>query len=278
MSSKALYLQDVAYLLLAMMCTLNGCTSDAGSGNSQLPMQSVAASLDEQEALRDSVLTYIEEMHTEAFLEAYDALQHFEFTRYLRTEQFDDDNFLVAFDERTVRHAGPTGNRTFTELSMDSSGTYDFGYFRGFVSSNVEDQDPQDLTPFLFPEDPSYLSERNYEAYSYRFAPDSLMGAVAARVIVIRALPEKGDGRNIREARYYVDPSTRQLIAFRLKRIDLALFFREESTFFVHLQETRDGVYVPYNTRFETRIIMPFKPAQRFRTVSTYSDLVPVSA
>ena len=94
-----------------------------------------------------------------------------------------------------------------------------------------------------------------------------------AEVIEVRARPVEGDGKNIRRAYYFFEQDSNELIAFQLERIDLALFFREESLFFVHLQQTPDGAQVPYNTRFETRIIMPFKPPQWFRTVSTYSNV-----
>lgn len=225
-------------------------------------------------AERDSVIQWVTATNNNQFSEAFHRIQEYNYTRYSRTDQFDDDDdALVAFRERTVKHAGPTDRRNHTILSADSSGAYDFGFFRHFVSATVEEQDPEDLTPYLFPEDPEYLSERNYEAYLYHFISDTLMLDTRARVAEIRAIPKAGDGKNIRRARFYFDGATRQFLAFELERIDLAMFFREESRFFVHLQHAPDGQLVPYNTRFETRITMPFKPPQIFRTVATYSDV-----
>ncbi len=265
MSYKSLLVLSVAGVLSL------GCAPDVQDGpasNARL-----AAMYHQDEVERDSVLRLVSLASSETFKAAFLELRNFDYTRYSRTNQYDDTNFLIAFRERTVRHTGPKDNRRHTIVSSDSSGSYDFGFFRQFVSATVEDQDSEDLTPYLFPEDPSYLSERHYESYLYRFIADSLMLDTSAKVAEIRARPVEGDGKNIRRARFYFDQDSNQFIAFELERIDLALFFREESKFFVHLQEAPGGKLVPYNTRFETRITMPFKLPQVFRTVATYSDV-----
>ncbi len=248
-----------------------GCAPAAEEDPS--PNAQLAALYEQDVVERDSVLQLVTRASSTTFKEAFLSLRNYNYTRYSRTDQFDDTNFLVAFRERTVAHSGPPNSRKHTILSADSSGSYDFGFFRQFVSATVEEQDPEDLTPYLFPEDPSYLSEMNFEAYMYHFNPDTLMLQTSAKVAEIRARPVEGDGKNIRRARFYFDQSSGQFIAFELERIDLALFFREESRFFVHLQNAPDGQQVPYNTRFETQIIMPFKLPQKFRTVATYADV-----
>ena len=249
-----------------------GCQAQSDA-EGQTPMQSVSGQGDADVAVRDSVLTAIASIESLPFLDAFENLKKYDYTRYIRTEQFDDNDFMVAYTERSVRYEGPFSQRRFTLLSADSSGKYDFGYFRRFVSENVDEQDPEDLTPYLIPQDPSYLSSRNFEAYSYEFEEDSLMLNVTARVIEVNARPIEGDGKNIRKARYFINPETDELVAFHLERIDLAVFFREESNFFMHVQKAPNGEYVPYNTRFETRIIVPFRDPQRFRTVATYVQL-----
>ena len=264
---------NFSYLILFISISLTfGCQVQSDA-EGQTPMQSVATQIESAEVVRDSVLVTIESVNTDPFMDAFENLKQYDYTRYIRTEQFDDNDFMVAFTERSVRYEGISPQRRFTVLSSDSSGAYDFGYFRRFVSENVDEQDPEDLTPFLFPEKPSYLSSRNFEAYSYAFEEDSLMLNITAQVLEINALPEEGDGKNIRKARYFIDPDTNELIAFQLERIDLAVFFREESNFFMHIQKTQEGEFVPYNTRFETRIIVPFRDPQRFRTVASYVQL-----
>ena len=256
-----------ALILIGFSFVLIGCST---SDEENIPTQRTQFVQNEEE--RSAVLNMIDEIDISPFHEAFQNLPAYDYTRYQRTEQYTEGDFLVAFRERTVRHSGKPASRQFRIQSTDSTGTFDFGFFRSFVSANVDDQDPENLTPYLFPEDPAYLSDRNYEAYLYRLKPDTLMRRTTARVVEVRAKPKDGDGKNIRRARYFFDKGSGDLIGFQLERIDLALFFREESAFYAHVQRTADGRWVPYNTRFETRIIMPFKPAQRFKTVATYSN------
>ena len=128
---------------------LAGCGNDEDGIN-----RSSAALFDQDIAVRDSILTQLAAISSDPFAHAFNALPNYNYTRYIRTEQFNDDAYLIAFRERTVQHEGPVGQRRFTMVASDSSGSYDFGFFRQFVSTNVEEQDPDDLTPYLFPEDP----------------------------------------------------------------------------------------------------------------------------
>ena len=258
-------------LFCIAMLGSGGCTPSIGENPD--PGTRLAALFEQSETERDSVLTVASKASSASFKAAFLELRNYDYTRYSRTDQLDDAGFMVAFRERTVRHEGPVAGRRHMLLSADSSGSYDFGFFRHFVSATVEEQDPEDLTPYLFPDDPAYLSERNFEAYLYRFKQDTLMLNTTASIAEIRARPVDGDGKNIRRVRFYFDQSTGRFIAFELERIDLALFFREESRFFVHLQTASNGKLIPYNTRFESRITMPFKLPQTFRTVATYSDV-----
>ncbi len=264
------------YYKFLLVCALAAsvCTGCAPATEEDLSAQAkLTAFFHQDEVERDSVLNLVAQASSNSFKEAFLELRNYQYTRYSRTDQFDDGNFLVAFRERTVKHSGPLDSRQYNILSSDSSGSYDFGFFRQFVSATVEEQDPEDLTPYLFPDDPSYLSSRNYDAYLYRFKSDTLMLDTSAKVAEIRAKPVEGDGKNIRRARFYFDQSSGLFIAFELERIDLAMFFREESRFFVHLQQSPNGKQIPYNTQFETKITMPFKLPQVFRTVATYSDV-----
>jgi len=262
------------YRFVLILCFLGVSSTGCFRSGEDPPASTSLAALYEQDVdERIEVLGLVSQASSETFIEAFGPLRSYDYSRYSRTDQFDDTNFLIAFRERTVQHTGAGPDRRHIVLSADSTGSYDFGFFRQFVSATVEEQDPEDLTPYLFPEDPGYLSERNYEAYFYHFLQDTLMLDTVAKVAEVRARPIEGDGKNIRSARFFFDRASGRFIAFELERIDLALFFREESYFFVHLQELPDGTQVPYNTRFETRITMPFKPPQRFRTVATYSEV-----
>lgn len=261
-----------SYAPLAAVCLtlLFGCTitDEPGSPPEEPGKDRLAAA----SAHIDTVFAFISSIDQNALREAFGRMDQVDYTRYSRTEQFDADDRLIAFEERVTRHEGPPGDRRFVTVDRDSAGAFDFGYFSRFVSENVESYDPLDLPDHVIPEDPAYLSPRNKEAYVYRWLPDTLMLDATARVLEIRAHPTQGDEQNIRRVRLYVDKRGDRLIAVDLERTDLALWYREESRFYVHVRPMDGGGWLPYNTRFETRIRVPFRPIQRFRTVATYSE------
>jgi len=224
---------------------------------------------------RDSTYSLLISANDAVFKTAFSKLKSYNYTYYTRSEQFNNGDYLIAYRERIVKRLGTRGNETYLAVAADSAGKFDYGYFNKMVTETVKAYDPADVISFLLPEDPEYLSHRNRDAYLYRFLPDTLMWDTVARVIEIRAKPEEGDGQNYRRVRLYIDRGTRNLIGLYIERIDLALLFREESRFYVHIRPSPTGEWVPYNTRFETRIRVPFKMPQVFRTVSTYYDYTP---
>jgi len=116
------------------------------------------------------------------------------------------------------------------------------------------------------------------DLYRFRILADTLLWDRPAHVYEARARPESGDGLNVRVVRQYVDVETNKLVGIFLERVDLALLFREESRFYVDLKPGPDGSFLPYNTRFETRIRMPFRGEYRIRTVSTFSGFQDAAA
>ena len=225
-------------------------------------------------AERDSVVAMLGQLSQEGIRNAFPKLDEYSYRRYLRTEQYDDEDFMVAFTEHSIIvNAGQDG-RSSVVTQADSGGTFDFGFFKRFVSENVENVDPVDLIPFILEDDPMYLQPKNLDKYSFTIAGDTLMWDREALIIEVRAKAELADGLNIRKVRHYVDRATNQLVAMYLERIDLGMLFREESTFYVHIRPVSGGDLVPYNTRFETMIRTPFKTSWRIRTVSTYTDHV----
>jgi hypothetical protein len=233
-----------------------------------------SAPLGSEEAARvDSTATLLSGIDDTAFRAAFRGISDYSYTRYSRTEQFDTDDYLVAFRETVHRSSAVEGVRQVNLQEEDSAGTFDFGLFDRFTSSNITAIDPVDLIPYLLPDDPPYLKARNQGKYEWSFLPDTLLWDTQAKVVEVRARRLQGDGENIRVVRHYVDRTTNELIAMYLERIDLALLFREESQFFVHMRRADDGKLVPHNTRFYTHIKTPFETDSKFRTVSTYYNL-----
>jgi len=222
----------------------------------------------------DEAFTLMGSMKEDAMRESYRKLREYNYTRYTRTEQRDIEEAIIAFEERTMRYELDEGLRYLYVDEADSTGTFDFGLFNQFVSSNTGSNDPPDMSRFVLPREPAYKDPKNQEAYQYRIRRDTLMGDVAARVVDIRAVPEFGDGQNIRRVRLFIDRRSLQLIGIYMERIDLAMLFREESQFYVDVHQSDEGDWLPNNTRFKTNIQVPFNPNQTFSTVSTFYDFV----
>lgn len=250
----------VSLLWLLLLGIVGGC-----SRSSVAPAGPIEA------AERDSIVAFIGTVNQESMRTAFERLEQYEYARYLRTEQYDGDDFLIAYMEHDIEaQSGPDG-RLMTVTQSDSAGAFDFGFFNQFVSENVDNPDPVDLVPWLLGEAPVYLNPRNKDKYSFRMMGDTLLWDRSAMIVEVRAKPDVADGLNVRKVRYYVDQSSRDLVAMYLERIDLGLLFREESTFYMHIQLV-GGELVPRNTRFQTKIMTPFKGSYLIRTVSTYTD------
>ncbi len=250
----------VALTFLALM----GC----GRPTNETPLLTDPAALAE----RDSVLAALHAVDRSAFDHAFETLNRYSFTRHLRTEQLGDDERVIAFTERVVRFEREHDGHRAILVDADSGGSFDYGFFRRFVSNDTKDIVPVDLAPYLLPEDPPYLLPRNRDAFAYRFLPDTLLWDVTARVIEVRAQPGSGDEQSLRRVRLYVDRTTGSLIALDVDRTDRALLFREESRYFVHIRPTQWEEWVPHTTRYRTRIRTPFQKSRQFRTTATYFE------
>jgi hypothetical protein len=255
---------------LPLILALAGC----GGQSDAPPLGALTVASYASAAQADSVevpelVTTLREVDAEDFMTAFETQRAYSYSRYRRTEQFSEDGLLSAFAEYTLE-LRPSAPPTLT--AADSAGAFDYGYFTRFVSNTLTDLDPVDLSAYVLPADPPYLQDRHLGAYAYRALGDTLLWDRQARRIEVEAKPVEGDGYNIRRVRYMIDKQTSQLLAVELDRIDLALLYREESSFFLHVRPTRSGESVPYASRFYTSVWMPFREVKRIGTVSTYYD------
>jgi len=232
---------------------------------------------DEERTERTDILTMLDSANRDDFVSSFERLSDYDFNRYIRTEQYDDEDYMVAFDEYLVRTTGSGDHRLSHVERTDSAGAFDFGFFNRFVSENVDSADPINMIPYILPEDAGYDDPRNLDKYRFRLLADTLLGDREARVVEITAKPGEGDGMHVRLVRQFIDRDTNKIVGAYLERIDLALLFREESSFYVDLKPGPDGRLVPHNTQFQTRIGTPFRGTYKIRTVSTYSEFTPAA-
>lgn len=219
---------------------------------------------------RDAVLAALEILKQDTLRNAFAGLARYGYTRYTRTEQRDAAQQRTAFSEHITRIDRRNGLRTQTILQADSSGAFDTGALGGLITADPNQRDAESLPAYVLTDDPPYLAPRNRDAFLYRFLPDTSFWGAPTRVIEVRAHPTNGTGQSIRRTRFYLDRASSELIAIYLERAEDALFFDEESRFYLHLRPSPDGGWVPYNVRFQTRLHLPLRAPRHLSTVSTY--------
>ncbi len=248
---------------VCLLCLVSGCADRKPPPAPLTPAESAAA---------DSIAVLLERIDETALRSAFQTVSTHAHTQRIRTEQFDEGGTLLASREQEVRH-DVEGART---IHSETSGTFDFGYLRRFVSA--DDDLPasglaaSDLPEYVIPDDPPYAAARNREAWRYEFAPDSMLFARPVRVVRITTRPGFEASRSIRRVRLYLDRASDRLVGIYIERVHAALWFREESAFFLSVDRLPSGTWAPGNARFETRIKFLLRPAQRFRSATEYYD------
>ena len=248
---------------VCLLCLVSGCADRQPPPAPLTPVESAAA---------DSIAALLERIDETALRSAFQTVSTHAHTQRIRTGQFDEGGTLLASREQEVRH-DVEGART---IRSETSGTFDFGYLRRFVSA--DDDLPasglaaSDLPEYVIPDDPPYAAARNREAWRYEFAPDSMLFARPVRVVRITTRPGFEASRSIRRVRLYIDRASDRLVGIYIERVHAAWWFREESAFFLTVDRLPSGTWAPGHTRFETRIKLLLRPAQRFRSATEYYD------
>ena len=248
---------------VCLLCLASGCADRKPPPAPLTPEESAAA---------DSIVALLERIDETALRSAFRSVSTRAHTKRIRTGQFEEDGTLLASREQEVRHDAE-GTRT---IRSESSGTFDFGYLRRFVSADADLHAAGlaafDLPEYIIPEDPPYTVARNRETWRYEFAPDSVLFARPVRVVRITARPGFEASRSIRRVRLYLERASDRLVGIYIERVHAALWFREESALFLIADRLPSGTWVPGNTRFETHIELLLRPAQRFRSATEYYD------
>lgn len=267
----------------ALVVLLGGCGEEIERG---APLHGASEAAFRQEAFqkaagtREAALQALDAMKRGAMQGAFANLQHLAYTRHVRTEQLGAGGQVKAFEERVARHTPGGGLRI---VRSDSSGTFDLGLLGRFTSTEA-DAPATNLARQVLPEEPAFLSERSRYAFRYRLLPDTALAGGPAHVVAVRARPgPDGDKQTVRRARLYLNKDTGQLVAVRLHRVRRSLLFDEDTRQYVRIRPVPHRAapdstgWVPAETRFQTRLHMPLRPARRFRSSASYDQYRPAS-
>ncbi len=265
--------RSVLVLSLLSLALLTGCRTPSEAPDSQEPS---GEAYQQDPAERDAVLAVLQTIKQDALRDAFARLPRYRYTRYLRTEQFDDAHQRTAFAERVVRLDLQENRRIRTPLQADSAGAFDAGMLGRFVAAGPDEHDAAAWPQSVLLDDPPYLAPRNRDAFLYRFLPDTTLWEAATQVIEVRARPGSGDAQSIRRTHLYLDRASGELVAVYLERTEADLFFSEESRFYLHIRPAPDSGWVPSTARFLTRLRLPLRSPRQFRSVSAYYAYEPV--
>ena len=240
----------------------------------------------EASGTREAALETLGAMKRSALRGAFAPLKRLGYTRRVRTEQLTGEGGGVeAFEERVVRYApGTGGGGAARVLESDSSGAFAFGALGRFASGGSgEAKAPSaKLARRTVPEEFPFLSERNRYAFQYRRLPDTTLASGQARVVAVRARPGvESENQSIRYARLTIDADTHQLVALRMHRVRRSMLFDEDTRQLIRIRplpgrsssaarSDSGATWVPAQTRFETQIDAPLRPARRFRSTASY--------
>lgn len=259
--------RGVLLWLLAALAWV-GCGADSTTPPLLAPGDTLSTVPAEERA---AALALLDAVKQDAIQHAFRRLPNYAFTRRVLTEQLSPSGSVRATRERVVRVPPPDSARRPVVLHADSSGTFQFGWLDRFAPGGPADVLPTELVRYALPEDPAYLEPRTREAFRYRLRADTI-GERPVRVIEIHAQPgELGADQAIRHARLYVDPGSHELAGLYLVRADDSVLFREDSRSLVLLRPAPDSGWVPARFQTHTRIKVPPRRSQAFRTTSTFS-------
>lgn len=215
-------------------------------------------------AQRDSALALVTPERLDAFAYAWRALDACTYTRTRRTEQRAQDDLLLNGVEVVAEHS-PGSTQI---VQQDSLAPFDFGYFSRYVSLNAATYDPLHVeTIALRGRD---LLTPTEDRYVFRTNRDTLVAGRPARIVELEALPDVGDGLNVRRLRFVVARSSGAILGVDVRRIDLGDFHREEAVMEAHLTPDAYGRLLPEETRFATLGKVPFREPMRFETTAYY--------
>lgn len=188
------------------------------------------------------------------------------FTRTTRTAEWDADGEAAVFEQVSRVEDGVE-----RILSADTTGRFSDALFGGVAPDARAGR--RNAAEDVLPEDAAFLSPRNRDAYQRTLRADTVLAGRPTRVVVIEAVPGEGDGQAVRSATLYIDEATGRMVALHTRRATETLLFDERGTAYLETRIAPDGRHEPYRAHFDTEIDAPLRPARRFTSRTTFTDV-----
>lgn len=270
--ARSLHALAAVAMLASIVLGLSGCDSSGSRPEASfMPSDTITSAVD-----RDSVLSVLSSMRREAFDSAFAALDQYNVTRYVRTEQLDPTGAATAVRSYVLDYPSSPGRGTIRR--SDSVGTFGGGGLFGRVAPDRNPrQRPPDMAAQVLPDQPPYIEPRTREAYRYALRADTLRAGLPVYVLEATAR-DRGTGREqgVRFVRLLLEQSSHQLIGLTTVRADEVLLFSENSRFNIRLRRAPESsdrsekTWVPHRTRVRAVVDVPLRAPRQFRTVSAF--------
>lgn len=231
----------------------------------------------DEAAARDSALALLSAADTAPLADAFERLDAFRYRVVMQTEQLGEATPTARWT--IVAEITPTADGPRTDIvDSDSTGTFDYGGFSALTSDASESPlASENPAPLVLPEDPAYLDPRGREAYTFGFAPDTVLGGQPVQIVTVDAREGEED-QALRRARLYLHRDSGALVGVRLERRTESLVFGERSDATIMLQPGPAGGWLPHHTRVEAAVDALFADSRRFRITRRYDAFEPAAA
>lgn len=228
-------------------------------------------------AARDSALALLADADDAPLAGAFERLDAFRYRVVTQTEQ--PGEATPTARRTVVAEVMPTADGQRVDIvGDDSTGAFDFGRFSLLTSDALERPlAAENPAPLVLPEDPAYLDPRGREAFTFGFAPDTVLGGQPARIVTVDAREGEED-QSLRSARLYLHHDSGVLVGVRLQRRTESIVFSESNDATIMLQPGPAGGWLPHYTHVETTVDALFAEGRRFQITRRYDDFEPAAA
>ena len=252
-------------LLLFTVCLSGGC---GRSGIDTAPSFFPLVSPDGVNSSDSAVFDVLQHVDFASLQTAFDTLDTVTFTVVLVTREgkLDADAETIIRTLRigdTIRHVN---------ASAQSLGTVE-SFFSRFRDTSDTALSWDAVATGVVPDNPSYLSARGREAYSYFRLPDTAWGGQSVQTYAVAARPRVGDDQAIRQARLYVDPETQGLVGYYEARRERALLYSEHSEVFLQARRQPDGFLLADSIRTQLLMTAPLQHPLRTELMVEFTEV-----
>lgn len=206
----------------------------------------------------DTLFRYLKAVDDSPIRTAFGTLDSYAYINDQRAARLDAESGAVLSERHErVQNDFRNGVRARAVLQVDSSGKAPEAALPFVLPAEWINGQPNDYAEWMYPENPSFLSERTRQDYRFRLKGDTLLNGRRTRIISAQALPSLDSEQAIMYARLYVDELEQRLVAARWEYRHNALLYGEQSRFYIQVVPAPNGGWLPRKVQASNRFTLP---------------------